>query len=60
VIRLNFPSSRTTNNGIIGTILTMLRLEPPQGVKEIMNPTYTPITTEDKALFAVKQTYEPT
>jgi hypothetical protein len=28
-----------------------------QGVEEIMNPTYTPVTTEDKALFAVKQAY---
>jgi hypothetical protein len=27
-----------------------------QGVQEIINTTYTPITTEDKALFAVKQT----
>jgi hypothetical protein len=28
-----------------------------QGVEDVMNSTYKPATTEDKALFAVKQTY---
>jgi hypothetical protein len=28
-----------------------------QGVEDVMNSTYTPTTTEDKALFEVKQTY---
>jgi hypothetical protein len=27
-IRRNFPSSRTTNNGMVGTVLTLLKLEP--------------------------------
>jgi hypothetical protein len=53
---LQFPLSRTRNSWIIGSVLTIPETKT-QDVAEVLDPTSTPTTVADKALFREKQTY---